>query len=330
MRGIPMIAIFLAGSAVAQQTSPLRPVNTFSIVARDPATGQLGVAVQSHWYSVGSVVPWAEAGVGAVATQSIVEVSYGPLGLNLMKSGKSAGDALAELLAKDPQADYRQVGMIDANGTVGSHTGKLCIPEAGHRASTKPNAQYSAQANLMLKNTVWDAMGLAFESTQGDLADRMLAALDAAQAEGGDIRGMQSAAILVVAGKPGAKPGGDRIFDLRVEDSPQPLQELRRLVNLKRAYDRMNAGDEAFSKGDVDGALREYSAAEAAFPDNSEMVFWHAVTLAGAGRVDESLPLFKKAFAADPNWATLLPRLSKSKLFPDDPALLQKIQGAGR
>ncbi|MGH9856169.1 MAG: DUF1028 domain-containing protein, partial [Blastocatellia bacterium] len=240
--------------------------HTYSIVARDPDTGQLGVAVQSHWFSVGAIVPWAEAGIGAVATQSFVEPAYGPLGLALMRVGKSAPEALKSLLASDAQADVRQVAMIDAQGRIASHTGEHCIAAAGHRAG----ANYSAQANLMLKDTVWDAMAKAFENAKGDLADRLLAALEAAQIEGGDIRGKQSAAIVVVTGKPTGKPWADRIFDLRVEDHPEPVAELKRLVKLQRAYAHMNTGDELFSKNDIAGAVREYGAAEALVPDNVE------------------------------------------------------------
>jgi uncharacterized Ntn-hydrolase superfamily protein len=322
---IAIVLMVLAQSAALAEQQPevqlRRPVHTYSIVARDPATGQLGVAVQSHWYSVGSVVSWAEAGVGAVATQSIVEVSYGPLGLELMRAGKSAPDALKSLLASDPQADYRQVAMIDAQGRVAAHTGQLCILEAGH----KTGQQYSCQANLMLKNTVWGAMSQAFESAKGDLADRLLAALEAAEREGGDIRGRQSAAIVVVSGKATGRPWEDRLFDLRVEDHPNPVEELKRLVRLKRAYDRMNKGDDHFSKQEIESALKEYAAAEALVPDNIEMVFWHAVTLVNANRVAEALPLFRRVFAADRNWATLVPRLPKSKLLPDDDQLIRRI-----
>ena len=320
------LAVILCMTSVAlpqqdEGSRAVRPAHTYSIVARDPETGQLGVAVQSHWFSVGPIVPWAEAGVGAVATQSIVEISYGPLGLELMRAGKSAPDALKALLATDPQADYRQVAMIDVRGRVAAHTGKLCIGEAGHRVGN----QYSVQANLMLKNTVWDAMARAFETTRGDLADRLLAALEAAENEGGDIRGRQSAALIIVSGKPTGRPWEDRLFDLRVDDHPDPVAELKRLVRLKRAYEHMNKGDEYFARQDIEGALREYAAAEALVPDNVEMIFWHAVTLVNAKRVDEALPLFKKVFAADRNWATLVPRLPRSKLLPDDPQVIQKI-----
>lgn len=296
-------------------------VHTYSIVARDPDTGQLGVAVQSNWFSVGGLVTWAEAGVGAVATQSIVDPSYGALGLQLMRAGKSAPDALKSLLASDAQADVRQVAMIDAEGRVAAHTGEHCIIAAGH----KVGVNYSAQANLMLKDTVWGAMSKAFENTKGDLADRLMAALEAAQAEGGDIRGKQSAAILVVNGKSTGRPWADKLFDLRVEDSKEPLVELKRLIKLQRAYNHMNTGDELFAKNDIAGAVREYGAAEAIAPDNIEMVFWHAITLANAKKLDEALPLFKRVFAADRNWATLVERLPKSNMLADDPKLIAQI-----
>jgi uncharacterized Ntn-hydrolase superfamily protein len=300
---------------------PLRPVHTFSIVARDPETGELGVAVQSHWFSVGSTVPWAEAGVGAVATQSFVDPSYGKLGLELMRLGRSGPDALKALLAGDEGREVRQVAMIDAQGRVDAWTGKNDIQAAGHIVGKN----YSVQANLMSNDRVWPAMSRAFETTKGDLAERMLAALDAAQAAGGDIRGRQSAAIIIVSGKSTGKPWADRVFDLRVDDSPQPLTELRRLVTLQRAYNHMNAGDLAVEKKDNEGALREYGAAEKLVPDNAEMIYWHAVALVQMGRVEESLPLFRKVFAMDKNWAELTPRLSKVGLLPDDAKVIERI-----
>lgn len=300
---------------------PKRPIHTYSIVARDPDSGQLGVAVQSHWFSVGPLVPWIEAGVGAVATQSFVEVSYGPLGLDLMRAGKSAPQALKALVEIDPKREVRQVAMIDSQGRVAAHTGKSCIIEAGH---FKGN-QFSVQANLMLKNTVWKAMAEAYQSTQGDLIERLVAALEAAEKEGGDIRGRQSAAIIVVSGQPTGQLWRDRIIDLRVEDHPDPVVELKRLVKVHRAYEHMNRGDEYLAQENVEAALKEYSAAELLTPDNMEMVFWHAVTMASSDRVEESLPLFKKVFKADYNWAVLLPRLPKSGLLPDKPELVNKI-----
>jgi len=315
----------IKGQSPRVANRPLRPVHTFSIVCRDPATGELGVAVQSHWFSVGSIVPWAEAGVGAVATQSFVDPSYGKNGLDLMRSGKSAPDALKELLAKDEAREVRQVGMIDSQGRVDSWTGKNDIQAAGHIVGQN----FAVQANLMLNEQIWPAMAHAFETTKGDLADRMLAALDAAQLAGGDIRGRQSAALIVVTGKPTGQAWKDRIFDLRVDDSPQPLKELRRLVTLQRAFNHMNAGDLAVEKKDNEGALREYGAAERLVPNNAEMIYWHAVALVNMGRVDESLPLFRKVFAMDPNWITLTPRLPKSGLLPDDPAIIKRIVAGG-
>jgi uncharacterized Ntn-hydrolase superfamily protein len=304
---------------------PSRPVHTYSIVARDPATGQLGVAVQSHWFSVGSIVSWAESGVGAIATQSFVDPAYGKLGLDLMRTGKTAPEALKSLLAGDAGADVRQVAMIDARGRVEAHTGAKCIEAAGH----KVGKDYSVQANLMANERVWPAMSQAFETAKGDLAERMLAALEAAQAAGGDIRGKQSAALIVVAGQPTGKPWADRVFDLRIDDHAEPLKELRRLVNLQRAYNHMNAGDAAVERKDNEGALREYSAAERLVPDNLEMTYWHAVALVNMKRVDEALPMFRRVFAAEPDWRTLTPRLVKSGILPDDKALIERIVSVG-
>ena len=331
-KSITLLVLLLTAPLCAQQQQaqtakpkPLRPVHTFSIVARDPSTGELGVAVQSHWFSVGPIVPWAEAGVGAVATQSFVDPSYGKNGLELMRGGTSAPEALRQLLAKDEGREVRQVAMIDAKGRVDAWTGKNDIQAAGHIVGQN----FSAQANLMLNNRVWPAMARAFETTKGDLADRMLAALDAAQAAGGDIRGRQSAAIIVVTGKPTGLAWKDRTFDLRVDDSPQPLVELRRLVKLQRAYNHMNAGDLAVEKKDNEGALREYGAAEKLVPTSAEMIYWHAVALVNMGRVDESLPLFRKVFAMDRNWITLTPRLPKSGLLPDEPKIIKRIVAVG-
>ncbi len=300
---------------------PARPVHTFSIVARDPVTGELGVAVQSHWFSVGAIVPWAEAGIGAVATQSFVDPSYGKLGLDLMRAGRSAPDALKALLAGDEGRDVRQVAMIDAQGRVNAWTGKNDIQAAGHIVGKN----FSVQANLMANDRIWPAMARAFETTKGDLAERMLAALDAAQAEGGDIRGQQSAALIVVSGKPTGRSWQDRVFDLRVDDSPDPLKELRRLLTLQRAYNHMNAGDLAVEKKDNEGALREYAAAGKLVPDNAEMIYWHAVALVNMNRVEESLPLFRRVFTMDSNWAVLTPRLVKAGLLPSDEKLIERI-----
>jgi uncharacterized Ntn-hydrolase superfamily protein len=316
------LAAIVAGHATARvPQSPSRPVHTFSIVARDPSTGELGVAVQSHWFSVGSMVPWAEAGIGAIATQSFVDPSYGKLGLELMRAGKSGPDALKALLAADEGRDVRQVAMIDAQGRVDAHTGAKCIAAAGHVVGK----DYSVQANMMLNERIWPAMSRAFENAKGDLADRMLAALDAAQEAGGDIRGRQSAALVVVAGTATGKPWVDRVFDLRVDDSPEPLRELRRLVILQRAYNHMNAGDLALERKDSERALAQYRAAAEVVPDNAEMVYWHAVALVNMGRIEDALPLFRRVFAMDRNWVTLTPRLAEAGQLPDDPQLIGRI-----
>jgi uncharacterized Ntn-hydrolase superfamily protein len=309
----------------AEQESK-RPVHTYSIVARDPQTGELGVAAQTHWFAAGTVIGWAEAGIGVVATQSFVDPNYGRLGLELMRAGRSAPDALKSLLAGDDGRDVRQVAMIDAEGQVAAHTGAKNIAEAGHRVGK----DYSVQANMMLSDQVWPAMARAFEAATGDLADRMMAALDAAQAAGGDVRGKQSAVLIVVKPKSSGKPWQDRVFDLRVDDSPEPLKELRRLVTLQRAYNHMNAGDLALERNDNEGALREYSAASGLVPDNAEMIYWHAVALVNMGRVDDALPLFRRAFEMDRNWVILTRRLSKVGLLPDDPKLIELVVGRFR
>jgi uncharacterized Ntn-hydrolase superfamily protein len=316
---VALLALLLGLPPAAAR--PLRPVATYSIVARDPSTGELGVAVQSHWFSVGSNVSWAEAGVGAVATQSFIDPAYGPLGLQLMRAGRSAPDALKALLAGDAQRDVRQVGMVDAQGRAATHTGALCIPAAGGQEGK----EYVVQANLMDKPTVWPAMARAYEAAKGDLADRLLAALDAAEAEGGDIRGRQSAAIVVVKAKSSGRPWADRVFDLRVEDNEAPLVELRRLVKLQRAYNHMTAGDDCVAVADWPCAEREYGAARTLEPQHAEMAFWYAVALATAGRLEPARPLFAQAFKADPRWRELVKRLPGVNQLPKDKALVDAI-----
>jgi len=311
---------------VRKDQGSLRPSNlahTFSIVARDPDSGEMGVAVQSHWFSVGSVVTWAEAGVGAVATQALVEISYGPLGLTLMRAGKPADEALAALLAADAERALRQVAMVDTQGRVGVHTGERCIADAGHEAGEG----FSVQANMMACPDIWPAMARAYREAQGDLAERMLVALEAGQAAGGDLRGKQSAAIRIVQPTATGRPWADTIMDLRVEDHPEPIPELRRLVNLHRAYEHMNRGDDLLGAGDTEGALHEYGAAAGMAPEIEELPFWHAVTLADLGRVDEALPIFRDVFARNKDWATLLPRLPRAGLLRDDPDMLDRILG---
>ena len=298
----------------------IHPVSTYSIVAYDSGTGQFGAAVQSHYFKVADVV-WVEPAVGAVATQSLVDFAYGPLGIEMMMKGKSAEQALKGLLASDPDNQVRQVAMIDINGVVAAHTGDKCITYAGHRTGK----YYSCQANLMRDSTVWDAMAETFENTEGDLAERLMAALEAAEAEGGDIRGMQSAAMVVVGAHPTGKPWVDRMVDLRVDDSPEPLVELRRLLNINRAYKHMDKGDEYITEEEYELANQEYSKAAALAPGNVEIRFWQAVTLVSVGQVEQSLPIFKEVFDADEAWRILVPRLVDSELLPDDDDIIKLI-----
>ena len=322
MRLLPFLLCIpaLLGQTVHPQAK--RPVHTFSIVARDPVTGDLGVAVQSHWFNVGGMVIYAEPGVGAVATQSVPDPAYGPLGLQLMKAGKSAPEALKALVAVDPEAAVRQVGMVDAQGRAANHTGSLDIPEAGGIVGEG----FAVQANMMVKATVWPAMAKAFREAKGDLAARLLAALKGAQSEGGDFRGMQSAAILVVKGQASGLPWNDKLFDLRVEDSKDPIAELERLVTLQRAYGLMNQGDAFVSKNQWKEALEAYSGAAKLAPDIPELPFWHAVALVNGGRLQESLPIFKEVFKRDPRWRGAARRLAKVKQLPDDEATLKAIE----
>jgi uncharacterized Ntn-hydrolase superfamily protein len=300
---------------------PSTPVTTYSIVARDSLTGEMGVAVQSHYFSVGPIVPWAEAGIGAVATQSLVLVDYGPNGLELMRRGLSAPAALDSLRRADPNPDVRQVAMVDTSGRVAAHTGAMAIPAAGHQVG----AQYSVQANLMDKPSVWPAMARAYESARGDLAERMMQALEAAEKEGGDIRGRQSAAILIVKARSTGKPWVDRVMDLRVEDHPEPLVELRRLVNLRRAYNAEDAGDNAIAARKPEEALRHYEEAARLAPEVVELQFWAAVSMYTNGREAEARDVFRRVFARERRWAELIPRLAQVGLFPNDPRKIGEV-----
>jgi uncharacterized Ntn-hydrolase superfamily protein len=325
LRTLCTLAVLSAALPLSTQAqSPLRPVATYSIVARDSMTGEIGVAVQSHWFSVGSIVTWAEAGVGAVATQSFVEPAYGPLALELMRMGRSGPEALRALTSTDKDSSVRQVAIIDAQGRVAAFTGNRAIHAAGHRMG----AQYSVQANLMEKATVWPAMARAYETTRGDLAERLLAALEAAEREGGDIRGRQSAAILIVAPKSTGKQWVDRKFDLRVEDHADPVGELRRLVTMARIYQKMNEGDELVTKNDFPAAVRAYGVATSILSDqatNGEAAFWTGISLASAGRIPEALPYLSRAYAVDRRWAELVPRLPAAGLLPNNPAMIERL-----
>jgi uncharacterized Ntn-hydrolase superfamily protein len=238
-----------------------------------------------------------------------------------MRAGKNAPDTLAGLLAADPMREVRQVAMVDANGQVAAHTGQITIPEAGHIVGD----EFSVQANMMLKNTVWPAMAEAYRGAKGELVDRFLAALDAAEAEGGDIRGRQSAAILIVEAKGSGRPWHDRIFDLRVDDAPEPLAEIRRLVAVRRAYIHMRLGNDAARRGDLDVAEREFTNAERLIGDNPEMRFWHGIALLGLGKIDDGLAILREVGRRDRNWIELTLRLP-TLLIGSDASLKDRVR----
>ena len=305
----------------SNQPSSTIPASTYSIVAYDPETGQLGVAVQSHWFSVGFLVPWAKAGVGAVATQSFVKVEYGPDGINLMEEGFTAKEALKKLLLEDKAKEVRQVSMIDTKGNVATHTGSKCIYAAGHFIGNN----YSVQANMMEKESVWDAMSYAYENTKGDLADRLMAALESAEKEGGDIRGKQSAAMLIVSGEPTGFSWKDIEMDLRVDDHPEPLNELKRLIRISRAYHHANKGDYFLELNQINNALEQYDLASSYYPENPELPYWSAVALVKTGRFNKAIPIFRNVFRKEPRLRILIPRLAKAGLLPDDTDVITKI-----
>lgn len=312
-----------AAAAVTADGTPNPLAHTYSIVARDPKTGEMGVAVQSHYFSVGPIVPWAEAGVGVVATQSLVLVDYGPLGLQLMREGYTAKEALDSLLRADPHNEGRQVAMIDALGGVAAYTGKSCIPDAGD----VQGEGFSCQANLMANATVWPAMKAAFEQAEGDLAERMMQALEAAEKAGGDIRGKQSAAMVVVKEKSSGKPWNDFLINLRVEDSPKPLEELRRLITLRRAYNAADRGDVLTTEKKPEEAAAAYAEAAKLAPDVVELQFWAALGMYTTGQEKAGLEMFRKVFGREQRWVELIPRLAKAGLFPDDAKKIAEVQG---
>ena len=277
--------------------------------------------MQSHYFGVGAIVGWAQAGVGAVANQSVPGPRYGPRSLELMREGASAPQALQRLISDDEYEAVRQMACVDPHGRVAAHTGARCIRHAGHRVADG----VSAQANIMKRPTVPDAMLEAYRSTPGDLAERLIAALVAAEAEGGDLRGRQSAALLVVSARAGGDEAEERPFDLRVEDHHDPVAELGRLVALRRAYRRVDAGDELAAAGDFEGAFAEYTAAHESHPDNAELAFWRGVALATRGHEEEARALLQDAYRQNDGWRELLRRLPAAGLFPDDPPLVDRL-----
>jgi uncharacterized Ntn-hydrolase superfamily protein len=286
--------------------------HTYSIVARDPETGLMGVGVQSHWFSVGSVVSWGEAGVGVVATQSLVNKSFGLRGLELLKKSKSPQEVIEILLSDDEGKDVRQVSILNNQGMVATHTGSKCIKHAGHIVGNN----FSVQANMMLTDEVWSAMAKCFRNNKKlPLPERIIKTLEAAESVGGDIRGKQSAALLIIEGEAQENKWDDPLIDLRVEDHIEPLKEIDRLLKVWRAYEHMNNGDLALEKNDMNKALKEYNAAMEKFPENLEMKFWTAVSLANNKKLDEALVLFKEIFQKDNNWCLLTERLPESELL---------------
>ena len=291
---------------------------TYSIVARDPDTGELGVAVQSHWFSVGSVVPWARPGVGAVATQANAEVAYGPRGLELLAAGSGAGEALARLVAEDPAAATRQVAVVDDSGTVAVHTGELCIPFAGHVIGDA----FSCQANMMAGEGVWSAMAEAFTTARGRLGERLLDALDAGEAAGGDVRGRQSAALLVVPGE--GEPWATTV-SLRVEDDPEPLPELRRLFTVHQAYALAAEAERLAEEGRFAEAGERTMRAWELAPENAELRFWAGLGMAQGGLLEAGVEQVRAAIASHPGWRELLERLPP-QMAPAAPAVREALR----
>ena len=296
---------------------------TYSIVARDQKTGQLGVAVQSHYFSVGPVVPWARAGVGAVATQSMVEISYGPMGLDLIASGKSSKEALESLLKTDPKADTRQVGMVDSKGVVATHTGSKCIDFAGHSAGEG----FSCQANLMRNDTIWGAMEKAYvKSSELKFPERLVSALEAAENAGGDVRGKQSAAILVVSPQLYPNLWMGRLLELRVEDSAQPIEELKRLVKLKRGYEWAEKGDDLLSSGKIKESSEAYATALEYAPENEEILYWKGITMLASRLQEEGSRILVEIFKKNKSWVQVTKSLVDRGYVTKNEAL-EKLMG---
>ncbi|MDG6985235.1 MAG: DUF1028 domain-containing protein [Nitrososphaerota archaeon] len=294
-------------------------------MARDEKTGEIGVAVQSHYFSVGSVVTWARAGVGAVATQAMVDPKYGPLGLELMAGGLSAPEALASLLKGDVKPEVRQVAMVDSRGRVAAHTGSRCIPDAGHSVGNG----FSCQGNIMANDRVWGSMKSAFDS-RGELPlpERLVAALDAAQEEGGDLRGKQSAAILVVG--PDLRPNGweGKLVDLRVEDHPEPLRELRRLLRYQTGYRWIDKGDDLFSSNRMQEALEAYTKGMELVPEVLELKYWVAIGLIGSGKEKaKGLKMLREVCDEEPNYVRLTEGMVRAGSVSLDPSVLRSVTG---
>jgi uncharacterized Ntn-hydrolase superfamily protein len=302
---------------------------TYSIVARDPETGRFAVAVQSHFLSVGPVVPWLEAGVGAIATQASVNISFGPIGLEMLRAGQSAAEVVASLTGGDERAAIRQLGVVDAEGRAAAHTGSECIPACGHHVGDG----YTVQGNLLERDSCWPAMADAYETalTRGEpFVERLLLALEAAEREGGDVRGRQSAAIMVVDGevRPTRWRGrlwGGRLMDLRIEDHADPVPELRRIVTMQLAYDLSDNDGDAARAGQ--SAADRYAQVRKLAPDAYELVFWTGLELATAGDIEAGRRELQIAFAADSRWRTTLQHLADAGREGVTPELAASLLG---
>jgi uncharacterized Ntn-hydrolase superfamily protein len=295
---------------------------TYSIVARDPETGRFGVAVQSHYLGVGPVVPWLEAGVGAIATQASVNVSFGPVGLEMLRAGHSADEVVAALVAGDEQAQVRQVGVVDGTGRSAAHTGAECIPACGHLVRDG----FTVQGNLLERDTCWPAMAAAYERALAEgepFVERLLRAMEAAEAEGGDVRGRQSAAIMIVAAEARPAVWRGRLMDMRIEDHPDPVPELRRIVTMQLAYNLLDEEGDAAKAGT--SASERYELARQMSPDAYELVFWRGVELATGGDVDAGRRELQLAFGADTRWRTTLQHLADARREGVTPELAELL-----
>lgn len=318
-----LLLLLLLSNAFAQHTKEREPfAHTFSIVARDEKTGEIAVGVQSHWFGVGTVVSWAEAGVGAVATQSFVNVSFGTRGLQLLKAGLTPQQAVDSLLSDDNGREVRQLAIIDTNGNTATYTGKNCIQFADH----KNGQHFSVQANMMLNDKVIPAMEKAWNINAGkELPERVVEVLKAAQLAGGDIRGKQSASLLVVKPRSSGKIWEDRYIDLRVDDHPNPIVELSRLLKVFRAYEYMNTGDVLMENNDMAGAMQAYNNSMKLFPSILEMQYWTAITLANNKEVKKALSMLQKIYAKDANWRELTKRLKPAGLLNVTDAVFKEL-----
>jgi uncharacterized Ntn-hydrolase superfamily protein len=294
---------------------------TCSIIARDPATGELGIAVQSRYFAVGRIVPWIEAGVGAVVSQSFANPVYGHETLRLLRSGLEPQHALKKLLSEDPGEAMRQVAILDAQGRIAEHTGTQCVPAAGHAAG----ANCCAQANMMAKNTIWNAMVQAFENASGELADRLLAAMEAAEREGGDVRGRQAASLIVVSGKPSGISRLDHSVDLRVDDHPDPVAEIKRLLRYSRAHERANRAINKAVANDLSAALADLDVCCESYPNEPEFLIRRVLVLIPLGRIGEALQTLRQAYAIHPGWSELLLRFADAKVIPIRREMLEPL-----